>query len=378
MRGMEMLALWVAVLFCAGGLACAQNVGDAWAGEWGAFQAVRSADSTRYNGAGLSISNCAAERCDFAIQVMSVDGSHGEAKGFLALQSSAAAIAHLVAFGEEHCTLQLTLAGAGPEIDVRQGSGDCSYFQTPGVKFEGTFPLHSRDHYVDDEIAACFAATSQAKLALCRNEQLSKQKTQWMIQYLQVEELSDISATQELKREGVAESALLAGCEHAAQVDGCLRDAFSKSQQELAARMRAWHDTMTAPGDPTIAATKARAIAGRYRRRFANSDVDGDNFTSTDMLTITPIGHALIDFKVHLEFYNGHECNLAGKANYSHAGSFVYLQKSDDPQTPECVFEIVPEKNGVKLKDQTGGCKLMSCGERGGYGGAEFTFKERY
>ncbi|GGA63301.1 hypothetical protein GCM10011507_13690 [Edaphobacter acidisoli] len=370
------LALWAAVLFCAAGISCAQDAASAWVGEWGAFQAA-SMNGTRYSGAGLSISNCAAGRCEFAIQVMKSDGGNGGAKGFLALQSPTMAVAHLVSFGEEHCTLQLALSAAAPEIEVRPGGGDCSYYQTPGVKFEGKFPLHSRVHYVDDEIASCFAAASKVKLALCRNEQLSKQKTQWMIQYLQVQELSDVSAAEELNREGVAEAALFAGCEHAAVVDGCLRDAFSKSQRELEARMQAWHDTVTEPGDPVVAAVKAKEIAGRYRRRFANGDVTGDHFTSIDKMTITALANA-VDFDLHLEFYNGHECSLKGKATYARAGSFVYLQKSDDAQEPECVFEIVPEKNGVKLKDKTGGCKMMSCGERGGYGGEGFTFKERY
>jgi hypothetical protein len=376
---MRTLALCAAVLFCTAGLLCAQDVGSGWAGEWGVFQATHSTNGTRYSGAGLSISSCAAQRCQFAIRVMSGDGSHGEAEGFLVFPLPTAAVAHLVAFGEEHCTLQLAL-GEGPEIEVQPGGGDCSYFQTPGAKFEGKFPLHSRDHYVDDEIASCFAATSQVKLTLCRSEQLSKQKTQWMIQYLQAEELNDMPATEELNREGVVESALLAGCEHVAQAEmnGCLRGAFSKSQEELEARMHAWHDSMTEPGDPAVAAVKAKEVAGRYRRRFANSDVEGDHFTSIDRMTITSLGVGAIGFKVHLEFYNGHECSLEGKAAYARAGSFVYLQKSDDAQTPECVFEIVSEKNGVKLKDRTGGCKLMSCGERGGYSGTEFTFKERY
>ncbi len=87
----------------------------------------------------------------------------------------------------------------------------------------------------------------------------------------------------------------------------------------------------------------ATKIAGQYRHRFPNGDVESDKFISTDTLIFRPVGAVSIHFDVELNFYDGHECSLSG----------------------------------VKFRDITGGCKLSYCGERGGWDGERITFKER-
>ena len=134
---------------------------------------------------------------------------------------------------------------------------------------------------------------------------------------------------------------------------------------------------MTAPGDPGNAAKTAAAIAGKYRHSFPNSDVQGDNFLSADTLAIKMLPNQAIAYDVELEFYNGHECSLKGTATYRRAGFFVDQQKTGEPASPLCVFEIRPQDDGVQLLDPTGACKRISCGERGGYNGAHFRFRDR-
>ena len=96
-------------------------------------------------------------------------------------------------------------------------------------------------------------------------------------------------------------------------------------------------------------------------------------------LTITPVGRASIHFDAHLEFYNGHTCDLSGGALYRKNGSFVYDDKpsTSNSTDPVCHLGIKPTATGVTFEDYTGGCKMTSCGERGGWNGASFTFAER-
>lgn len=166
-------------------------------------------------------------------------------------------------------------------------------------------------------------------------------------------------------------------CDSAGEIAKCLTDDFAQSTKELEARQAAWLEGVTAPGNPGKAAQAATAIVGSYRHSFPNSDVQGDNFLSTDTLKITELPDNAIHYSLELQFYNGHECSLEGTANFRRAGFFVDQQKTDQLKFPLCVLEILPDENGVKIADPTGACKMMSCGERGGYNGAQFSFKDR-
>jgi hypothetical protein len=103
--------------------------------------------------------------------------------------------------------------------------------------------------------------------------------------------------------------------------------------------------------------------------------VQGDKFRSTDTLEIQPVSGTAIHVDVHLEFYNGHECNHEGVATYRRAGLFA--EQLRDDQGKLCVFEVVPTSDGVELADPTGICRMSDCGARGGYNGAAFSSKER-
>jgi len=129
------------------------------------------------------------------------------------------------------------------------------------------------------------------------------------------------------------------------------------------------------PADTDEAKRSIEAIIGVYRHSFANGDVQGDKFQSTNTLEIKRISDILIHVDVHLEFYNGHECNHEGIASYRRAG--VFAEQVQDNQGKLCVFEVVRTATGVQLEDLTGMCKLSDCGMRGGYKGAAFSWKER-
>ena len=367
----------VALISCASAVAFAQSASSPWAGEWGIFKQMPSTDVRRFEGHGLSISDCAEQHCAFSVLVQNKAGQ-GSATGFLQVYSDTEAVAHLLSEKMEHCSLRLTLDPTHSSISVQQDAGDCSYFQTPGATFVQSYALHARVRYVSYDTAACFAAVDPALLTLCTSQELSEQQSKWQLLFYEGADLDDQrSGLTEMVKEQAAQDSLMQNCDRAGHVAECLTAGFAQSAKELEARQAAWLEEVTAPGDPGKAAQAAAAIAGNYQRSFPNGDVQGDNFLSTDTLRITDLPHNAIHYTLELQFYNGHECSLEGTANYRRAGFFVDQQKTDQPKFPLCVFEILPDENGVKFADPTGACKMMSCGERGGYNGAQFSFKDR-
>lgn len=369
--------LTVVLISCTGAVACAQSASPPWAGEWGIFKPMPSTDVRRFEGHGLSISDCAEQHCAFSVLVQN-KGGQGSATGFLQVYSGTEAVAHLLSEKMERCSLRLTLDPTQSSITVQQDAGDCSYFQTPGASFAQSYALHARERYVFHDTATCFAAVDPPLLTLCTSKELSEQQSKWQLLFYKVADLDDQrSGLTEMVREQAAQDSLLRSCNGAGQVADCLAAGFAQSTKELEARQAAWLERGTAPGDPGKAAQAAAAIVGSYRHSFPNSDVQGDNFLSTDTLKITELPNDAIQYSLELQFYNGHQCSLEGTANYRRAGFFVDQQKTDQPNFPLCVFEILPDENGVKFADPTGACKMMSCGERGGYTGAQFSFKDR-
>lgn len=358
-------------------LCLAQAASSPWAGEWGQFKQVPSTSNRRFEGHGLSIHDCVNRSCAFTILVENKT-SHAGATGFLQLESRTEAIAHLVEGKKEYCSLQIALDADQPSIAVRQENGGCSYFETPGANFVETYPLHTRVRYYGWDVAGCFAATDGAKIAVCNSRILSAQQSSWQKLFLAVtDDLQTSSGLADWAQEQSAQDSLMQSCEGAAHVVECLTTAFANSARELDHRKAVWLKEVTAPGDRATAIQKAAMIAGSYRYSFPSGDVYGNHYQATDTLNIEALHNGVVHFAVDLSFYNGHACSLKGRATYRHAGYFVYQQATGEPRFPLCIFEILPEKDGVKLVDPTGACKMVSCGERGGYNGAYFPFKDR-
>src|SRR5436190_18737451 len=74
---------------------------------------------------------------------------------------------------------------------------------------------------------------------------------------------------------------------------------------------------VAAAGSPTAAADgnpRPDQLAGVYKRSFANGTVDGDKYTSEDVLEIVPVGPRTAYVRARLQFYNGHSCSMYGIA----------------------------------------------------------------
>lgn len=360
--------------------AAAQMPDSGWAGEWGQFTFV-PASSKRvayYEGAGLSLTDCTNQRCHFSFDV-DAKASYGRVEGDLLIDNEEKAVARLLdsTQKEEKCTLALEkTTGAKPSIIVTPRTGDCSYFLTPGASFEHTYSLRSRTPFYVSDVPQCFVSTERAMTALCTSQSLAAQEWAWELLFYGVDDLSRTkSGYEEMQNKDAERAQMLHSCDSAPDAVGCLAKAFAQSTSDLKARRAAWEDSVTEPGDTYAAQQAIAKIAGSYRHTSPNGDVQGNKFETTDTLEITPVSDTAIHVRVHLFFFNGHECYHDGVASYREAGLFAEHVKGIDGK--ECVFEVLPTSTGIKLTDPTGMCRMNDCGARGGYGGREFSAGDR-
>jgi hypothetical protein len=358
---------------------CPAQQPSPWQGEWGHF-----GDVFPGSGARLTVTNCTGASCKFFLTVaqstMSACSSPEDTSTLTVLSSTEATATMPGEDNKKSCTLHLHRTSTPPNITVTSSGNDCAYYCTSNVTFNSTLPLRSSAIFNTQHLDACFSKASPAILATCNDPTLGALEQTWSSLYADFPLQSHPAAENGDTYAQTVDAAILKQCDTAPSPADCLRTRFSADIATMNANKAAFVAGYTDRGDPALAPQVAARIAGRYRHSIANGDVQGDHFRSTDTLTLTPISRNSIHFDVHLEFYNGHTCDLSGGALFRKDGSFVF---DDDPTNaapndPVCHLAIVPTANGVQLRDLTGfGCKNISCGERGGYNDAGFTFSDR-
>jgi hypothetical protein len=114
-------------------------------------------------------------------------------------------------------------------------------------------------------------------------------------------------------------------------------------------------------------------IDGVYKHRFQNTMVvpgqANESYQSEDVIEVVPYDANHLYLRAHLEFANGHTCDIAGMAGYEH-GAFVY----HDPEPPmkgerACALRLhVTDKKLVltdrETPDAEATCRAY-CGARG-------------
>lgn len=116
------------------------------------------------------------------------------------------------------------------------------------------------------------------------------------------------------------------------------------------------------------------AISGVYNARHEAYMADGQRYAAEDILEIVKVSDTTAYFRLHLEFNNGHMCDLSGVGDFI-AEAMVYrgpLNSRGDP----CNLSFSANAEGIVLTDANSACRDISCGARGGYGhGQEASFK---
>jgi len=358
-----------------------------WAGEWGEHRLIASSGEETYRE--LSVADCWNKQCAIFKISNQTDSARAPReriscgtdndKFVLEIESPTKAMAHLRSDEGEKCSLVFERTDTeNPSIVVTAGEGDCSYFCSAKGTFTGTYPLRSKQRFfgVQSQIKAfgddyddCYADATPARSALCTSKQLSDLEHQWADLF---DEVSLIHRGVD-RRSGVNE--IVMNCNAANESATCLANAFKQSGEELNKWKTEWQEAETRAGDPAEAKRKIAAIVGGYQHTHRNGDTSGDKYLTTDAMEIEKASDRSVRYSLELYFYNGHECSREGEATYTSRGMFVDHEQSDSGGM--CYFEIIPTTTGIKLGDPTEKCRENSCGNRGTYDRAYFSFKRR-
>ncbi len=88
-------------------------------------------------------------------------------------------------------------------------------------------------------------------------------------------------------------------------------------------------------------------MAGVYKTKFKNGLVGGESYVSENILEIVPVRGRAVYFRIHLEFYNGHECAISGIAEAS-VDTLIY-RGPDDVDNHPCVLSLRRTRDGVHI-----------------------------
>ena len=117
------------------------------------------------------------------------------------------------------------------------------------------------------------------------------------------------------------------------------------------------------------------ALAGVYKKSFPNGNIDGGKYQSEDILEIVKVSPTTAYVRTHLEFFNGHVCNIWGVANAE--GDALVYHGGTNLQGKACLLSVKVQAGKVTLDDKDGACAIGTCGNRGMYNGTAFELKKR-
>ncbi|HTQ79776.1 MAG TPA: hypothetical protein VMM92_07255, partial [Thermoanaerobaculia bacterium] len=254
----------------------------------------------------------------------------------------------------------------------------CSY----GASFPERLPLRSTTLYPAFATHECFADDRPSRRVWCRDTALQQADEELGSTAQAIESL--IHDPQAFARLGAERESMLAACAPVPDPAACLHAAYAKTELAWAAARRAAQATrdqeeakIAAPGDPARAKRWLQALPGVYKTHFTNGLVDGSAFRSEDILELVPVSADSLYFRVHLEFYNAHTCDLYGIARFSGAGTFVYRDPRPPlPNNSACRLQFAADDREIRIVDSDRSCQAY-CGMRGSFVGAAFPRQAR-
>lgn len=117
------------------------------------------------------------------------------------------------------------------------------------------------------------------------------------------------------------------------------------------------------------AARLMEKMAGVYKHRFMSATITPDKgpgeadvpYQAEDVIEIVPYDADHVYVRAHLDFYNGHSCNIAGMGRYQH-GAFVYHDPERLlPEDPPCELKVGVEGGKLVLTDRDVPDGISSC-----------------
>ena len=119
-----------------------------------------------------------------------------------------------------------------------------------------------------------------------------------------------------------------------------------------------------------------KGLAGRYYAQFSDGTVTGEKYTGENVVEIVPVAANAAYVRAHLDFFNGHQCDIAGIAT-SRGATLVYRDLDTPlPGEPACVLTVSHAGSSLKLDDGNRGCSTY-CGARGNLTNMSVPFASR-
>ena len=111
-------------------------------------------------------------------------------------------------------------------------------------------------------------------------------------------------------------------------------------------------------------------IAGVYKHRFMSATITPGKapgeadvpYQAEDVIEIVPYDADHVYVRAHLDFYNGHMCDIAGMGRYEQ-GAFVYHDPAPSPlpEAPQCALRVRVENGQLTLTDRATPDAVSSC-----------------
>lgn len=365
---------------------------EEWQGQWGQWSSPDGGHNLY--GASVSIFACdaSASTCRFRFDSESPASrcsTSGDNGSVLQINGSTAK-GEILSYDGSHsgCYLQFEKVQAPGKRELRllgRPDSACEYFCTEHtLNFPSAYPFRTAVEYPLLSTRECFADSRKSREVWCADP-----KVQELDETLktQGERIDDLINSNEMynKLPGRREQ-ILAQCDRAVDIGACLSSSYQNILAELGLaekKAQEAHDkdeeAMETPGDPAAASELIGRIDGVYKERFANQLVDGQGYESEDILEIVRVSENTVYFRTHLEFYNGHECNLWGLARFSRKGVLVYDDPEPplDPEDPHCRLQFEVSADKITILDPKQSCKSFNCGMRGAFDGEDFALSAR-
>lgn len=341
-------------------------------GEWVAASPKSAAPTS-----GVTISGCdATGRCQIAVFGLSGGGMSCRREGVTErhdeTHSLTALIKDTAPTNPAACRIDVTVHALpeGAELVLQRAAGEnsgCNMGSCAPVEGDAaqTYRLQSREPYIRARRGGgeCYQKTSPATRVWCTDSEI-----QSLLDRASQIPFSDTSFSWQL------DTALMQRCDAATDIKACLLQEYRAKAEAAAANSHERLALYSTPGDPVAAASLLKDLAGVFKKRFHNGTIDGSTYESEDVLEVVPISQDAAYIKMHLDFYNGHTCSIAGVAEFAKVGGLVYRDQ-DSPAT--CLLTITQNGSAVHLEDPDGMCRSKLCGARGVFMGDAFTQKQK-
>ena len=140
--------------------------------------------------------------------------------------------------------------------------------------------------------------------------------------------------------------------------------------------------TLAAQAADTPSSRLIGEMQGVYKHRFKNGVISpgkapgeaDEAYESEDVVEIVPYDDSHVYLRAELQFYNGHQCSIAGIAGYEN-GAFVYHDPAKPlAGKPPCTLNVALTGKNLMLDDRItadgpSSCTIMYCGARGSLSG---------